>query len=153
MIRPPLSTAVLQRQLRAMLLWALPLALAAVLFTSLVAKAIAQGMPSPAIGGPGAPASAPASLDGSVPASVMAHSCAACHGTNGQLGDEAFVPLAGMPVGQFVTTMIDFREGRRPSTLMGHVARGFSDADLQAMGEFFVAQPPLAFNGTVQGAQ
>ena len=73
-------------------------------------------------------------------ASTMAHSCAACHGTNGQLGDESFAPLAGMPAGQFVKTMTDFREGRRPATLMGHVAKGFSDEDLKGMGAFFAAQ-------------
>lgn len=76
-------------------------------------------------------------------ASVMAHSCAACHGTNGQLGDEFFVPLAGMPVNQFVKTMKDFKEGRRPATLMGHVANGFTDADLKQMADFFAAIPPL----------
>ena len=70
-------------------------------------------------------------------------SCAACHGTNGQLGDEFFVPLAGMPVNQFVKTMKDFKEGRRPATLMGHVANGFTDADLKQMAEFFAAVPPL----------
>jgi sulfide dehydrogenase cytochrome subunit len=36
--------------------------------------------------------------------------------------------------------MIDFREGRRPATLMGHVAKGFSDEDLKGMGAFFAAQ-------------
>ena len=77
-----------------------------------------------------------------VPADVMAHTCAACHGTNGQLGDEYFKPLAGMPVEQFVRTMIDFREGRRPATLMGHVARGFTDADIEAMAQWFAKQPP-----------
>ncbi|MDT7928988.1 cytochrome c class I [Tepidimonas sp.] len=77
-----------------------------------------------------------------VPADVMAHTCAACHGTHGQLGDEYFKPLAGMPVEQFVRTMIDFREGRRPSTLMGHVARGFTNADIEAMAQWFAAQPP-----------
>lgn len=74
---------------------------------------------------------------------TMAHGCAACHGTYGRLGDESFMPLAGMPVAQFVTTMKDFREGRRPATLMGHVAQGFSDAEIQAMGEFFAAVRPL----------
>lgn len=71
----------------------------------------------------------------------MAHTCAACHGTNGILGDEYFMPLAGMPVTQFVTTMRDFRSGERLSTLMGHVASGFSDGEIQAMGEFFAAVP------------
>lgn len=68
---------------------------------------------------------------------AMAHTCAACHGTYGRLGDEAFVPLAGMPRAQFVRTMQDFRSGVRPATLMGHVAQGFSDADLAAMGAWF----------------
>jgi sulfide dehydrogenase cytochrome subunit len=49
-----------------------------------------------------------------------------------------------MPETQFVRTMTDFREGRRTATLMGHVARGFSDADLRGMGQFFSAQQPLA---------
>ncbi len=71
----------------------------------------------------------------------MAHTCAACHGTNGILGDEYFMPLAGMPVTQFVTTMRDFRSGERLSTLMGHVANGFSESEIQAMGEFFAAVP------------
>ena len=72
----------------------------------------------------------------------MAHSCAACHGTLGQLGDESFMPLAGMPLRQFTTSMVDFRTGKRPATLMGHVAQGFSDAEIRAMGEFFAAIKP-----------
>jgi len=72
----------------------------------------------------------------------MAHSCAGCHGTQGRLGDESFMPLAGMPLRQFTTSMVDFREGRRPATLMGHVAQGFSDAEIRAMGEYFAAVKP-----------
>ncbi len=73
---------------------------------------------------------------------MMAHTCAACHGTLGRLGDESFMPLAGMPASQFITTMVDFREGKRPATLMGHVAQGFSDAEIRAMGDFFAAVKP-----------
>lgn len=72
---------------------------------------------------------------------AMAHTCAACHGTQGRLGDEAFVPLAGMPSVQFVRTMQDFRRGTRPSTLMGHVSQGFTDADLAAMAAYFESIP------------
>ena len=73
---------------------------------------------------------------------TMAHTCAACHGTLGRLGDESFMPLAGMPERQFVATMVDFREGKRPATLMGHVAQGFNDTEIQAMARFFAAVPP-----------
>jgi sulfide dehydrogenase cytochrome subunit len=72
---------------------------------------------------------------------AMAHTCAACHGMRGQIGDEAFMPLAGMPRTQFVRTMQDFRSGDRPGTLMGHVADGFTDADLQAMAAYFESLP------------
>lgn len=146
------------RQMRQMLIWSLLVAVGATAFTSLAFKAIAQttlAAPAqpPASAAPTPSVPGPASNPAPVPASVMAHSCAACHGTNGQLGDEYFKPLAGMPVQQFVRTMTDFREGLRASTLMGHVARGFTDADLQAMAEFFAAQQPLATTVTAKGAQ
>lgn len=98
---------------------------------------------APAAGAAAAPSPLNVASDEPLRGDVMAHSCAACHGTHGQLGDEAFMPLAGMPVEQFVRTMKDFRDGKRPSTLMGHVARGFTDAQLLAMAEFFAAQKPL----------
>jgi sulfide dehydrogenase cytochrome subunit len=119
---------------RKVVLWAALLAVCAAMSATLAARVLAQNAPT------AAPASAAPAPSAPVLASTMAHSCAACHGTNGQLGDESFAPLAGMPVGQFVKTMTDFREGRRPTTLMGHVAKGFSDEDFKGMGEFFAAQ-------------
>jgi len=139
---------------RKVLGWSLTVAIGATVATSLAVKAVAQAVPAVAAPVAAAPAvPGPTTNPNPVPASVMAHSCAACHGTNGQLGDESFQPLAGMPVAQFVRTMTDFREGQRASTLMGHVARGFTDADLQGMGEFFAAQPPLVTTLVKKGAQ
>jgi sulfide dehydrogenase cytochrome subunit len=145
--------------LRKVLGWSLMVAIGATVVASLVVslatRAIAQTAPgaaattAPAAVVPAAPS--PSSNPAPVLAATMAHSCAACHGTNGQLGDEYFMPLAGMPVQQFVATMTDFREGKRAATLMGHVARGFTDADLKAMGEFFAAVKPLPV--AAQGAQ
>ena len=145
--------------LRKVLGWSLMVAIgatvAASLVVSLATRAIAQTAPgaaattAPVAVVPAAPS--PSSNSAPVLAATMAHSCAACHGTNGQLGDEYFMPLAGMPVQQFVATMADFREGKRAATLMGHVARGFTDADLKAMGEFFAAVKPLPV--AAQGAQ
>jgi sulfide dehydrogenase cytochrome subunit len=132
-------------------LWSAAVGLAATAAVTVLTEALAPRATA-ATATNSLPASAPAAATAAtaaeaVPAETMAHSCAACHGTNGQLGDEYFKPLAGMPAEQFVATMIDFREGRRPATLMGHVARGFSDADLHAMAAFFAAQRPLAHAG------
>lgn len=80
-----------------------------------------------------------------VEVAAMVHTCAGCHGRDGQAQVSAFPPLAGMPAEQFVRAMHDFRTGRRPATLMGLVARGFTDRDDQAMGDYFaeVAPQPL----------
>jgi sulfide dehydrogenase cytochrome subunit len=144
--------------LRKVLGWTLMVAIGATVATSLAVKAIAQTAPkavAPAAAvtaaAPTLSAPSPASNPAPVLASTMAHSCAACHGTHGELGDEYFMPLAGMPVQQFVRTMTDFREGKRAATLMGHVAKGFTDADLKAMGEFFAAVKPAAV--AAKGAQ
>ena len=72
----------------------------------------------------------------------MAQTCAGCHGTDGRLRAAAFMPLAGMPKAQFVQAMRDFRDGKRPSTLMGHVAQGFSNGEIDAMASYFAAVKP-----------
>ncbi len=132
---------------RTVALWAMVVAVAATTTATLAARVWAQTALAPqASATPHTVAGAP------VPAPTMAHSCAACHGTLGQLGDEAFAPLAGMPAAQFVRTMTDFREGRRPATLMGHVARGFSDQDIQGMADFFAAQTPATLATLAPGA-
>jgi sulfide dehydrogenase cytochrome subunit len=123
----------------------LALPLATVLVAA--AAALAQGGTAPASSASPAKAAAAAPLADTLPpvsAEALAHTCSACHGTFGRLGDEAFMPLAGMPAAQFVATMQDFRSGQRPATLMGHVARGLSDADLRGMAAWFEQQTPAA---------
>lgn len=73
---------------------------------------------------------------------AMAQTCAGCHGTDGRLHAAAFMPLAGMPTAQFVQAMRDFRDGKRPATLMRHVAEGFSDGEIDAMARYFVQVKP-----------
>jgi len=73
---------------------------------------------------------------------MLANTCGGCHGTHGRLADSAFMPLAGMPQEQFVKAMLDFKAERRPATLMSYIAQGFSDQELEAMGEFFSKVKP-----------
>jgi cytochrome subunit of sulfide dehydrogenase len=136
---------------RRLITWTLLVAFGATVAASMAVRAIAQTAPAVSASAKAAmPLANPATTE--VSGETMAHGCAACHGTLGRLGDESFMPLAGMPAGQFVATMIDFREGRRPATLMGHVAQGFSDAEIRAMGDFFAAIPP-AVASAPKGAQ
>jgi len=70
---------------------------------------------------------------------AMAATCAGCHGTDGKLATVEMVPLAGMAEAGFVRAMQDFRSGKRQSTLMGHVARGFTDSEVRAMARYFAS--------------
>ncbi|MBN2866585.1 MAG: cytochrome C [Thiotrichales bacterium] len=79
---------------------------------------------------------------------AMAWQCAPCHGTNGQEFLEAMPPLAGMPVEQFTRAMLAYRDGTRPAVIMDRVARGFTDAEIDAMAVWFEKQPLKQWENT-----
>jgi len=71
----------------------------------------------------------------------MAASCAQCHGTDGRSAPGSAVPaLAGMPRDQLATQLKAFKTGSRPSTVMGQLAKGFSDAQLEQLADYFSRQ-------------
>jgi cytochrome c553 len=70
----------------------------------------------------------------------MAATCSACHGTNGQSVGGAIAGLAGMNKEYFVTQMKLFKDGKREATLMHQIAKGYTDAEIAAMADFFAAQ-------------
>ncbi|BBL71569.1 c-type cytochrome [Methylogaea oryzae] len=69
---------------------------------------------------------------------ALALACAGCHGTGGR-GAGAAPKLSGMNPARFTAAMGDFRSGSRPATVMSRIARGYDDAELAAMAEFFSA--------------
>ena len=90
---------------------------------------------------PAAPNFAPSNL---TPPGVraIAANCAACHGTNGKAAPGSAVPgLAGQPKEAFVTAMAQFKEGKRPATLMHQIAKGYTDAEIAALADYFSKQP------------
>ena len=88
-----------------------------------------------------APAFAPPNLTQAGVRSLAAN-CAACHGTAGKAAAGSTVPgLAGRPAAQTAGAMKDFREGKRPATVMHQIAKGFSDEEVAAIAEYFARQP------------
>ncbi len=71
---------------------------------------------------------------------MLSHTCAACHGTYGHFDDDYMPPLAGMSEERFVESMVAFRNGSRPATIMDRVAKALTDEEIEAMAEFFAAQ-------------
>jgi cytochrome subunit of sulfide dehydrogenase len=95
--------------------------------------------PAAAAPAPAPPAFAAANLSPNGVRSLAAN-CAACHGTNGKNAGGAIVALAGMNQEYFVNQMKLFKEGKREATLMHQIAKGYSDAEIAALGTYFAAQ-------------
>jgi len=70
---------------------------------------------------------------------VWAAACANCHGTNGraQPGMEA---LAGKNVDDMTKSLLDFKSGRKPATIMHQISKGYTDDELRAIAAYFAAQ-------------
>jgi cytochrome subunit of sulfide dehydrogenase len=72
---------------------------------------------------------------------ALAATCANCHGTMGRAVEGASVPgLAGMPAGYLAEQMRAFKSGARPATVMHQLAKGYSDAQIDAIAAYFAAQ-------------
>ena len=81
----------------------------------------------------------PASHAQDTVARSLAATCANCHGTNGVSRGEV-VSLAGMPAADLAKAFADFRAGSRPATIMHQIAKGYTDAQIDALAAWFSAQ-------------
>ena len=55
--------------------------------------------------------------------------CANCHGTNG-VAQPGMESLAGASKDDLLKKMLDFKNGRKPATVMHQLAKGYSDEQL-----------------------
>jgi len=85
-------------------------------------------------------------------AEMISFACAGCHGTNGGSAGLTMPSLANQSKTAIVDAMKKFKSGERPSTVMGRLAKGYSDADFEAMGTFFSKQKLHFTNQTVNPA-
>ena len=69
----------------------------------------------------------------------VAANCASCHATDGR--SHGGIPsLVGRDRLTLVRQMRDFRDGKRPSTIMQQLAKGYSDAEIEAAAAYLSAQ-------------
>ena len=70
----------------------------------------------------------------------LAAGCAICHGTEGRpVKDSNVVPLAGLQRDYIAAQMRAFRDGKRPATVMHQIAKGYSEAEIDALAAWFAA--------------
>jgi sulfide dehydrogenase cytochrome subunit len=73
-----------------------------------------------------------------IDASVLAGSCANCHGTDGR-SPGIVASLAGRPEAELAAKLKAFRSATPPpnTTVMGRIAKGYSEAELDALAKHF----------------
>jgi cytochrome subunit of sulfide dehydrogenase len=68
-----------------------------------------------------------------------AAACSGCHATNAAA--ETPVPkITGRNADETVTLMAEFRSGAKPSTVMGRIAKGFTDDEMKPIAAWLAAQ-------------
>ncbi|WP_426395714.1 c-type cytochrome [Ralstonia sp. R-29] len=81
-------------------------------------------------------------------ARTWAASCASCHHADTAPGTkltaQTLPPLAGRSQAELIDTLQAFRNGTRPSTVMGQIARGYDDAQIAAIAGWLSRQPQEA---------
>jgi len=69
-----------------------------------------------------------------------ASSCTGCHAST-KVADSVIPRIAGRKAADIATAMREFRSGAWPSTVMGRIAKGFDDQQIDAIAAWFAAQP------------
>jgi cytochrome subunit of sulfide dehydrogenase len=68
-----------------------------------------------------------------------AAACSGCHPSSPRVASPV-VRLAGRDRDQIIKAMQDFRSGARAGTVMDRIAKGFTDAEIQAIAAWYAAQ-------------
>lgn len=74
---------------------------------------------------------------------MLAGNCTGCHGGNGGFAGPSIPVIAGQPAAYIVDALKKFRSGERPSTVMGRLAKGYTEQEIAAMAEFLARQKPM----------
>ncbi|MES9992240.1 MAG: c-type cytochrome [Candidatus Thiodiazotropha sp.] len=84
---------------------------------------------------------APAKPQGVRSPSMLANTCAGCHGTDGASAGDAMPIIGGLEKEYLQIVLAEYKSGERDSTIMGRIARGYSDNELKAIASYFADKP------------
>jgi cytochrome c553 len=69
-----------------------------------------------------------------------ASSCTGCHAAQ-RIPDSVIPRIAGRKASDIVQFMREYRSGAWPSSVMGRIAKGFDDQQIDAIAAWFAARP------------
>lgn len=90
----------------------------------------------------GAGVALPALAQDATQARSLAATCFTCHGTDGRSVGGVPPSLAGQNKAYLIQQMKDFQSGARSATIMHQHAKGYTDAQLDAIAGYFAGIKP-----------
>lgn len=78
-----------------------------------------------------------ACIAGTPSASMLANTCAGCHGPNGASNGPATPTIAGISEDYFIEAMSLYKFDEMPSTVMGRIAKGYTEGEIELMAKHF----------------
>ena len=85
---------------------------------------------------------APAAAQDTASGRTLAATCFTCHGTEGNSVGGVPPSLAGRSSAELFETLKQFQSGKKPATIMHQQAKGYTDAQLQAIAAYFASAKP-----------
>lgn len=70
---------------------------------------------------------------------MIVNTCVACHGPNGISKGPSIPTLGGMSEAYVVEMMNGYASGDIPSTIMGRLAKGYNEKEIEQMGKYFAS--------------
>jgi sulfide dehydrogenase cytochrome subunit len=71
-------------------------------------------------------------------AAMLAASCSGCHVR--APAKDGFPSIYGRPAAEIRDLLLDFRSGEREGTVMNRLAKGYTDAEIELLSDFFAMQ-------------
>jgi sulfide dehydrogenase cytochrome subunit len=68
---------------------------------------------------------------------LLVGTCVGCHGHDGSSMGPAAPTIAGLDTQTFIHIMKSYRRDGRPSTIMGRLARGYTNNEIEIMADYF----------------
>ncbi|MCP8940964.1 c-type cytochrome [Alsobacter sp. SYSU M60028] len=66
---------------------------------------------------------------------VLTESCTACHGPKGR-SPGAIPSIDGLGTEKVKTSLLGFKSGQAPATIMNRIAKGFTDSEIDAIATY-----------------
>lgn len=70
---------------------------------------------------------------------LLGATCVVCHGPGGD-SQGHIPPISDMEADKMAATMREFRDGKRANTIMGKIAKGYTDAQIDLIAGHFGAK-------------